>query len=467
MAKNTKPPKKMTPDQMAAADPDYATKLIAAGQSYKLSDKYLPADLLAIRKKQREKKAQVDYLNNLGDVTKPLTGETLVDVANRTVNSAYAPQESQLAAQLTGAGNSGRAQATWSQDYDKFLNGVGSAGITAQNGLNAASIAQRADARRAAIAGIDRVEGDAVARAAADAAVRGDGLSGGSEGLIAQSVAQARVQAAAQGAAQDASALHANGAQSAILQSMQGVQGIRGREAQDAIRTSTTNQEKTLTAGLRDLASKKGDDVIKTISSMRSDERQKYIYELGIKNQAEQAILKAQVEMAGIKSKEKMAAAERRLKNKLTLAGYSNEAAIAAAKDAVSLSNAQTAAGATITAAGISAAAAGGKGLTKAQRRTLRSDAAEWRGKVEQNLSMARGNPNAVALAKQPGGRGLGDFGAYLKSQDATISASQIRATWDLLTTGLAKGRANQKLSGVTLRTLKAKGFKMPKGWPN
>jgi hypothetical protein len=243
------------------------------------------------------------------------------------------------------------------------------------------------------------------------------------------------------------------------------VQGIRGREAQDAIRTSTTNQEKTLTAGLRDLASKKGDDVIKTISSMRGDERQKYIYELGIKNQAEQAILKAQVEMAGIKSKEKMAKAELALKNKLTLAGYSNEAAIAAARDAVSASNAQTAAGATITAAGISAA--GGKGLTPSQKRTLKSDTAEWREKVEQNLSMARGNPNAVALAKQPGGRGLGDFGAYLKSQDATISASQIRATWDLLTTGLAKGRANQKLSAVTLRTLKAKGFKMPKGWPN
>lgn len=465
MAKNTKPPKKMTPDQMAAADPDYATKLIAAGRSYKLSDKYLPAGLLAIRNKQREKKAQVDYLNNLGDVTKPLTGETLVDVANRTVNSAYAPQEGLLAAQLTGVGNSGRAQATFSQDYDTFLKGIGDAGITAQGNQNAESVTQRAEARRAAVAGIDRVADDQAARAAADAAVRGDGLSGGSEGLIAQSVAQARIQAAADGGAQDASALRANNAQSAILQSMQGVQGIRGREAQDAIRTSTTNQEKTLTAGLRDLASKKGDDVIKTISSMRSDERQKYIYELGIKNQAEQAILKAQVEMAGIKSKEKMAAAERRLKNKLTLAGYSNEAAIAAAKDAVSLANAQTAAGATITAAQIGAA--GGKGLTPAQKRALRSDAAEWREKVEQNLSMARGNPNAVNLAKRPGGRGLGDFGAYLKSQDATISASQIRATWDLLTTGLAKGRANQKLSGVTLRTLKAKGFKMPKGWPN
>lgn len=454
----------MTPDQMAAADPDYAPKLIAAGQSYKLSDKYLPPNLLDIRKKQREKKAQTDYLNNLGDVTKPLTGESLVDVANRTVNSAYAPQEAQLASQLTGVGNSGRAQATWSQGYDTFLKGIGDAGITAQNNQNAESVTQRDAARRAAVAGIDRVAGDQAARAVADAAVRGDGLGGGSEGLIAQSVAQARIQAAADGGAQDASALRANNAQSAILQSMQGVQGLRGQEAQDAIRTSTTNQEKTLTAGLRDLASKKGDDVIKTISSMRSDERQKYIYELGIKNQAEQAILKAQVEMAGIKSKEKMAAAERRLKNKLTLAGYSNEAAIAAAKDAVSLSNAQTAAGATITAAQISAA--GGKGLTPAQKRTLRSDTAEWREKVEQNVSMVRGNPRLLDYARMPGGGGRGAFSTALKSLDSTISASAIRATWDLVTTGLS-GRANQRLSATTLRTLKAKGYKMPKGWPN
>lgn len=467
MAKNTKPPKgpkTMTPDQHAAADPDYAAKLIAAGQSYKLSDKYLPADLLAIRKKQREKQAGIDYLNNLGDATKPLTGEALVDVANRTVNSAYAPQESQLASQKTGVGNGGRAQATWSQGYDTFLKGIGDAGIAAQAKQNAESVTQRAAARTAAVGGIDRVTNDQAARAAADAAVRGDGLSGGSEGLIAQSVAQARIQAAANGGAQDASALRANEAQSAILQSMQGVQGLRGQEAQSAIRTSTTNQEKAIDAGLRELASKKGDDIIKTISTMRSDERQKYIYELGIKNQADQAILKAQVEMAGIRSKEQMAKAELALKNKLTLAGYSNDAAIQAAHDAASQSNAAVGASATLGAAAISAA--GGKGLTPAQKRTLKSDTQEWKGKVEQNLSMARGNRALLDLARMPGGRGLGEFSAGLKRLDSTISPSQIRATWDLLTTGLS-GRANQKLSATTLKTLKDKGYKLPKGWPN
>lgn len=462
--KTTPKPKGMTPDQHAAADPDYAAKLIAAGQSYKLSDKYLPENLLTIRKGQREKKAQTDYLNGLGDVTKPLTGEALVDVANRTVNSSYAPQESQLAAQKLGVGNSGRAQATWSQGYDTFLKGIGDAGIAAQTKQNAESVTQRADARRAAVAGIDRVSGDQAARAVADAAVRGDGLSGGSEGLIAQSVAQARIQAAADGGAQDASALRANDAQSAILQSMQGVAGLRGQEAQSAIRTSTTNQEKAIDAGLTQLASKKSDDIIKTISSMRSDERQKYIYELGIKNQADQAILKAQVEMAGIKSKEKLAAAERRLKDSLTRAGYSNAAAIAAAHDAASQSNAAVGANATLGAAAIRAN--GSNGLTPAQKRKLHSDTEEWKGKVEQNLSMARGNPTLVTWAKLPGGQGLGNFSAALKRMDTTISPSQIRATWDLLTTGLS-GRANQKLSSVTLKTLKAKGYKMPKGWPN
>lgn len=448
MAKSKSKTKTMTADERAAKDPAWLQKALASpGLRSKLSDKFLPPDLLAKRKANEAAKKERAFYANLGDVTKPLTGETAVRYVDTVVDRAYKPQEDAYAAQRKETINSGMSQANWSQDYDNYLKGISDASLTAQQTAGANQLTATQNARRDLLTDIDNLQTRAQAAQAADANVRGQGYGGGSEGMIAEQIAEAKTRASLQGNTQEESARAATGANEAYMRALQGVQGLKGREAQDAIRTSTDNTVKKVDAALADLVGKKADKKIETLGDLRQTERKNYIYEVGVNNQMQQAILNAKTKMAEIKSEAALAREKNALELQLKQMGIDADAAIKmaeiAAADARSAADNRT----KLQVAGINNKGGGSKNKAAAE---------EYRAGIRTLYAALSGNKNYMTLVKMPGGKGLSAFTAAAKREYPKMADSQIRAAWDLL--------GANRLSRVSQGAFKSKGYGVPKG---
>lgn len=455
MAKS-KPTKKVTPDQRAASDPEWLKKALASpGMRSKLSDKFLTPELLAQRNANKAKAKEAEFYNSLGDVTKPLTGETAVKYVDTVVDRAYKPQEDAYAASRKAAVDSGAQQAKWSGDYDAELNKISQAALTAQQAAGTGQVTAAQTAKKNLLTDIDALQTRAQQAQAADANVRGAGYSGGSEGLIAEQIAQAKTRAMTQGATQEESARSAAGASEAFMRQLQGVQGMKGREAQDAIRTSTDNTVKKIDTSLADLIGKKADKKIETLGDLRQTERKNYIYEVGVQNQMQQAILNAKTKMAQIKSEAALAREKNALEIQLKQMGIDADSALKMAE--IAADDARAAAG---NATKIQVANINAKDNGPAKGKLDKAAQSEYLSGVRNAVSQAKSIPGLqkyISPSYNVGGRGFGPFSATLRKTSPNLSQSQIRAAWDLVT---GKGLSQQSLD-----VFKSKGIRVPGGW--
>jgi hypothetical protein len=245
------------------------------GLRSKLPDKFLDPTQLAARKRRQ-------YLANLGDISTPLTGQSMVDTAQQITNSDYAPLLAGVGQQETIVNKSAGLQGDWAKRYygdlDSLIGGIG----TAQAGANSASVQAAKDAGTATQAAITGADQDAQKRMAADAAVRGGGLQG--DAVANQA---ARTATASQGATADAgrattAAQQSGDTQAAFLRGLQGTTAQQGGEYQQQITGAQGAALAQLAQRRKELASKQAGSFTDTLLKLRSGEQQNEITQVGL-----------------------------------------------------------------------------------------------------------------------------------------------------------------------------------------
>lgn len=269
--------------------------------------------------------------DNIGDVTQPLTGDTLVKSAQTLVDKEYAPQFADLDQQGTRIGAQRDAQQAWSQNYYNNLSGVFGSTLGAQQQANSA--ATEAARQRAAeqMAGIQTTQNDATMRAAQDAQVRGAGLDGGAAATLSNQTAQAQQGALAQGATDQAATANYGAVQEALLRGIGSATAQAGGEAQADIGAAATTRLGELDAQRKTLNNGRMGQLTDTLLKMRQNEGDRYLTQQSLATDAEKAKLQAAVDIQQSKDQKSTEAAKLRYQAALTRAGWAHDDAKAEA----------------------------------------------------------------------------------------------------------------------------------------
>ena len=316
-------PDKPTPEPLGARakkDPKLLQRALRdPGLRSKLPDSMLtPA--------QREARQTNAFTRQLGDVSTPLTGPSMVSAAQRLTDLEYKPQYQNLDAEEKKATASGKQQAAWAQGYDRDAQAIMDANKNAQAAANATTQASlRQLAQQAGVGATAQYAGGQQA-AAMDAGVRGQGLGGGtaavdsaSQSILAANAGNAQTQQAAAGAQGEA--------QAALLRSLSTAGAMRGQETQGAIRNSMNAKLADIAGQRRTLKQSEGAAFTKGLLGLRQSEGDRLITQQTLASKDQQAILEAKTAAASLKSKEQLAAANRALQVRLRQMGIDAETA--------------------------------------------------------------------------------------------------------------------------------------------
>ena len=312
--------KKLPLGQRAKKDPKLLQRALKdPGLRSKLPDSMLtPA--------QREARQTNAFTRQLGDVSTPLTGPSMVSAAQRLTDLEYKPQYQNLDAEEKKATASGKQQAAWAQGYDRDAQAIMDANKNAQAAANATTQASlRQLAQQAGVGATAQYAGGQQA-AAMDAGVRGQGLGGGTNAVdsAAQSILAAN---AGNAQTQQAAAGQQGEAQAALLRSLSTAGAMRGQETQGAIRNSTNAKLADIAGQRRTLKQSEGAAFTKGLLGLRQSEGDRYITMQTLASKEQQAILDAKTAAAGLRSKEQLARANRALQLQLKRMGIDAESA--------------------------------------------------------------------------------------------------------------------------------------------
>lgn len=294
------------------------------GLRSKLPDKYLSSTQLTSRKDQQ-------FRRNLGDISQPLTGDTMTRVAEGMVDREYRPQLQEIDQQEQRVQGQRDAQQGWARDYYKNIAGLFGSTQAGQTASNQQAVQAAQAQRTQALGTIDTANQQAQARGSQDAATRGAGLDGGAMEDLAAKAAQAKMRAGAQGDLGVAGADQAGRAQSAVLAGIGAATQQRGGETQGQISTVASNRLGDLGTERKRLRTDREGELTDTLMKMRGGEVERLLTEKGISSEEKQAEIDAELKMAEIQSKDELDRAKRRHEVRLAQLGFSHDDAKAEA----------------------------------------------------------------------------------------------------------------------------------------
>jgi hypothetical protein len=385
----------------------------------------------AVAKRARRRDADPLY-----DPSAQLSGNQLALASGRLTDLEFKPREQALDEQSKTATTQGTALAARSQDYYRKVAEDAAAAVANQNAIRdrlsggLAQIGTEAQTRN------DTAAKTAADASAADATLRGQGLSGGGDVKTAQELAiQKSLAAAAAGSSRSAGELQ-SGNYAGLQASIQGSSALRGGEAQTSLLNRLANQQATLRQQKADLSSQRGAAKEKNLLDLRQQgfENAVTVQGLGIKREdlaAQTANQQAQIDAAD---------------RKQTAAEKHN-----AALEAIANRNADTSAGRLATAqeqdAYKRAHHLGPYKLptTKKGKQPAAVRATKIKGRTQ------------IGQARLAYTRSGGNYDAYLKNAPKDFPLPVLHAGYEL---------AHQGYIGPnTIRGLKALGITVPSAW--
>ena len=287
------------------------------GLRSRLADNLLTPDLLKLRRENQ-------FRQNVGDVSKPLTGDSLIRTADTLVDREAKKRTTDIdrSARKVTAGRD--QQAAFSRaNYDRS-NALMQSIIGGQQKANADTVARQQQLGQQAQQSAGEAQIAMAKRAREDAEIRGaqqqeQNLQGANASVDAT---KARIAENTQSSANEANAV-GSGAD-AFLRSL-GVAGtMRGQSAQEDIGRRGAGQLADLEAERKQVREDRDGAFTETLMKLRGGEVERYLTERGLATDAEKARLDAQAEMAKITSQNQLEAAKRRHEVRLEQMGLSS-----------------------------------------------------------------------------------------------------------------------------------------------
>lgn len=318
---------KPTVERVAARaqhDPDFLAKALAnPGLRATLPDALLPEHLRAIRKRHQ-------FLNSIGDVETPITGDALVNVAEQLSKRGYGQTVSDLDAtgkKLTDLSDERTRRA---DSYFKTLQELSNRMADASGSVTAARVGGQGSIRDKIAEAIDASKSKSDAIVGADEAVRGH-LTNLQADAVADAAAGARTRSAEGSAAAQTNAQSLGDAEAAFLRSAQLATGQQRASTLGDIDAKTASDLSDLAKKRVDAGSDREANFLKTLLDLRGTEGDRALTQRTLSTQAEKAILDSKTELAKVKSQTDLAKWKARLAASLQREGYSSSEAIAEA----------------------------------------------------------------------------------------------------------------------------------------
>jgi hypothetical protein len=245
------------------------------GLRSKLPDNLLPVALRKVRQ-------QNQYRSDLGDITSPLAGSSLLNVARGITDSQYNPAANQITQQeqqVTAQRNQAQARnaAIYKQLADYQAAAQSAQNAAAQQGAQAVQGAGQA--AQTTIATIAQQNAD---QATKDAAVRGAGLDGGANAQAAQRTADMTGQAALAQQSAATTQQQNSSADDAVLRGIGQATQQQGAEVSSGLgKAAQVNLDK-LAADRADLGDKKRASYLDTLLKLRQSGIDQNITQIGL-----------------------------------------------------------------------------------------------------------------------------------------------------------------------------------------
>jgi hypothetical protein len=309
----------------ARRDPALLKRALAdPGLRSRLADNLLSPEMLKLRRENQ-------FRQNIGDVSKPLTGDSLIRTAETLVDREGKKRTADIdrSAKKVTAGRD--QQASFSKaNYDRS-NGLMQSIIGGQQKANADTVARQQQLGEQAQAGAGEAQIAMAKRAREDAEIRGQQAQEQALQPANASVdaTKARIAENTQSAASEA---NANGTGvDAFLRSLGVAGAMRGQSAQEDIGRRGAGQLADLEAERKQIREDKDGAFTDTLMKLRGGEVERYLTERGLATDAEKARLDAEAEMAKITSQNQLEAAKRRHEVRLEQMGLTAKEALAEA----------------------------------------------------------------------------------------------------------------------------------------
>ena len=302
----------------ARRDPALLKRALAnPGLRSRLADNLLTPDLLKLRRENQ-------FRQNVGDVSKPLTGDSLIRTADTLVDREAKKRTADIDRSARKVTAAGRQQSSFSRQNYNRGNSVIQSIVAGQQGANAATVGRQQQLGAQAQASAGEAQIAASKRAREDAEIRGQqqqeqNLAGTNEAVAGT---QARIAENTQSAANEANATGSG--VDAFLRSLGVAGAMRGQSAQEDIERGARGSLADLEAERKQVREDRDGAFTDTLMKLRGGEVERYLTERGLATEQEKARLDAESEIAKITSQNQLEAAKRRHEIRLEQMGLTS-----------------------------------------------------------------------------------------------------------------------------------------------